>query len=1434
MKTGLSPCKKITFPAAIAVFLILPFNFSGTGGAGEPASLSRLDLLTGDPAGSSIAGRSWEREDLIGIDDAGDVPEELAGADILALYLKRDGTEWRVRVSMAGMVNPSTGRDLLREAEPEVMVLLDYTEGGGHSLPGNLEGSTSIRWDEALSLAPFGESVRERAGRVIYGSTNSPERPKAALLNRGGEYFEAAISFSGLYMQAAREVELPGGVDNLPVQIEVITVSGGRLVDRMVGSSLAPAGVANCAFVHHGNQGLAYTDVFYGRSDDMDGSGFDEALQVHQSTSMPGNFHLCGPLQTSAEWDNNNGDPNDFNGWLETGVTSGWCGMVSSAYGQHIMPFVQDDMNDWAVNIQTQMTNTRYGYYPRVAWVPERVWLHPSYYPEAGVIDDLVDNWESHGVWAVILDDDVHCQGYDNHQIHTISGSTLKVIPRDRDFTGNIVGGNGSGALQILTDMANSGVGEYRMALYAEDWEAAAEMGSWASSTPNAKETYDWFINKCSAESAWINVWKVADAVSNPDFQGSSSMNITYGTYQEIGGTAGYGGGNNGWYTDWAAYVPYANGGDGYGSCDPGRGGNCKDFGTIWNDAYNALSAAPDNNISQAGWYALMTNLHETGWHDGMGGDISGWQLKYSGHIKNANMYAEAAHWANGEYANTTGAYFSDIDNDGYQEMIIHNDRVYAVFEGIGGRAVNIFARGSDYNFSIVGVDNAYWAGTTADYNDVNHVGAFSDVGPNYQHSLYDMEIESSSGDTVQALLSYQNVSKRVRLVAGEPYLDVVYQVGPSTQYIKTGYSPGLVDLVWNAQMERIWVSDTGYMGQRNPNNGATAALILGGGGGSHNFDFSGRIMKGDEIYSEGVFEFLLYAGKTSAPDPDGEIPELRTLSDNLTDDIGPGVISSIYYPGTDKLKIDFNQVVQYLTFDVTGVSIDDNDDGSPELTLSSGSSVLEASDGYTLTLQLTGSDASALEGLDTSGLELMMSAGTSEDISGNGNAAITNQDDIRISYGAETMITIDGYIDTSEWDGCTLAVPDSLDSDWTSSNELDGIYITRDSVYLYIAIDGRVDSNSWILYLDVDPGSSNGETDLTGIDQWERGATFSYPGFACDFQYGCYQHQGQFDSDSFFEITGPGTTVNLSDSIISAFDSMHDHGDLGGSELAIPWSVLYGMGPGAVPDSASISLVASLCWDPEPDGELGGDSAPSNISASLPEIDNVYTFKVDADGDGVPDLPDHTAPELISAHLDLSSDTLVNVAFSEPLDQLTAESPSNYTVYRTDIPSQTISVLSAQLAGAGDTVQLALDDRVTYGYSLSVSLVADTSCYANQIEGGSSTEIEGPVVTGGDDTPAAGFEGILYQNYPNPFNPSTVIRFQVPGTVEAREVRLDIFDIRGRRVRSLISGKLAPGPHSVDWNGINDRGAAVSSGIYFYRIMCGRWSESRKMVILR
>jgi flagellar hook assembly protein FlgD len=83
-----------------------------------------------------------------------------------------------------------------------------------------------------------------------------------------------------------------------------------------------------------------------------------------------------------------------------------------------------------------------------------------------------------------------------------------------------------------------------------------------------------------------------------------------------------------------------------------------------------------------------------------------------------------------------------------------------------------------------------------------------------------------------------------------------------------------------------------------------------------------------------------------------------------------------------------------------------------------------------------------------------------------------------------------------------------------------------------------------------------------------------------------------------------------------------------------------------------------------------------------------------------------------------------------------------------------------------------------------------------------------------------------LSQNYPNPFNASTTIKYSLP---EEAEVTIEIYDILGRRIETLIAGKQPAGSHSVVWEAKN-----VPSGVYFYRIEAGEYSQTQKCVLLK
>jgi hypothetical protein len=91
--------------------------------------------------------------------------------------------------------------------------------------------------------------------------------------------------------------------------------------------------------------------------------------------------------------------------------------------------------------------------------------------------------------------------------------------------------------------------------------------------------------------------------------------------------------------------------------------------------------------------------------------------------------------------------------------------------------------------------------------------------------------------------------------------------------------------------------------------------------------------------------------------------------------------------------------------------------------------------------------------------------------------------------------------------------------------------------------------------------------------------------------------------------------------------------------------------------------------------------------------------------------------------------------------------------------------------------------------------------------------------------------EFAVSQNYPNPFNPYTSIRLSMP---QAGRVTAELFNARGQRVRVLVDDFLTAGEHLLKWDGRNESGVDVASGVYFYRIEATGLSETRKMLLLR
>jgi flagellar hook assembly protein FlgD len=110
---------------------------------------------------------------------------------------------------------------------------------------------------------------------------------------------------------------------------------------------------------------------------------------------------------------------------------------------------------------------------------------------------------------------------------------------------------------------------------------------------------------------------------------------------------------------------------------------------------------------------------------------------------------------------------------------------------------------------------------------------------------------------------------------------------------------------------------------------------------------------------------------------------------------------------------------------------------------------------------------------------------------------------------------------------------------------------------------------------------------------------------------------------------------------------------------------------------------------------------------------------------------------------------------------------------------------------------------------------------------------VEIPLTLTNSGTPALPSTLTLLGNSPNPFNPETTIRFVVPAGPK-RDYSVRVYDVAGRLVRNLAAGKIEAGAHDVRWDGTDQRGAVVSSGVYLYRVSAGRESQHGKMVLLK
>lgn len=1076
---------------------------------------------------------------------------------------------------------------------------------------------------------------------------------------------------------SVQELVLPAGwdwwmnalADNASLKMTTID-SAGRELDKLDQPMRDGSRTDHhVAFVHHGNQGLTWTDVLWGHeansheqhwADYLDtGSshnGFDEILGLHDLLDVPANFQVSGTLQSAAAWYYPDGSVEGWNEWLARGVTEGWAALLASAYSQHIMPFVQDSMNDWSVHKHASMTEWRYGYTPHVAWVPERVWVSPedndgnAWDTSDHVIDWIGDDWLPHGIHAVLLDQEEHCE-YENNwsndrHIYTIpipDQGDLKIIPINGSFTGACHNDAGDAWNQVI------GLSADELLVYGTDWEVVAEVAGFEDQFPSALNNMIWLVQQIAAASGSVESVKLDEVIGG---FGGGAITLQNGTYGLLGGRGGYGsdwlspGTRNSWYGHWASTLVPSD------QHDPQW-----NYGFTWDQTWAHLMNGPDNSMSELAWTVMMTNLYETGWHDD--GEVSGWIHRYASHIKNARVYSEAARWGNGTAWLDLGAQFSDIDADGVDELVLWSPELMAVFESNGGRAPWIFARDDSSAVSLVGSCNTYWVETEGDYNDGssnNHVAAFSDVSPQQEHDPYAMSIDSSGADFAKVRLEHPGgLVKTVSLATGDRHLTVDYDA-PGEVYIRHGFTPDYLDLLYNAATERLWDPDANWpqsdwMGQRNSTTGWTAALVLGNGGAEHGSEFQGTLVRGDEIRGQGRFRYLLYGGPANAPDGSGVVAELESLAQLDLDSTGPRLATTAPFLAPDIAVLDFDEAVDAASAAQVGNYALS---GFP-----AGVSILSAQRQAwwnRVHLQLAGLSSGDTGLITVSGIT---------DLAGNPLDMNHNMASFLVPNGLTPhSILIDGQSDFQPG------------SEWMNSSS-DSLFITWDADHLYIGFHGAaLSSGDFFVYFDTDLIAASGAP----RNAWDRVAFQS-------------THRPEYE----LSIEGGGNSMQ-----INSWDgswSYVQYGVHGGSsyegwtgnlltELKIPW-VELGTPEGlaiAASLSAEDSQVTQLAW---PESNPTGD----NIT-----ISDWYLFAQPGLAGPMPlmgVMPNQPNGEGLSAVTDLSIDYLGNSTIR--LSWTAVPGAADYAIYQLAAPWADPGAMALQVVTGTELVLPLVGNRASY-----------------------------------------------------------------------------------------------------------------------------------------
>jgi len=324
------------------------------------------------------------------------------------------------------------------------------------------------------------------------------------------------------------------------------------------------------------------------------------------------------------------------------------------------------------------------------------------------------------------------------------------------------------------------------------------------------------------------------------------------------------------------------------------------------------------------------------------------------------------------------------------------------------------------------------------------------------------------------------------------------------------------------------------------------------------------------------------------------------------------------------------------------------------------------------------------------------------------------------------------------------------------------------------------------------------------------------------------------------FSEVGTGSSADGSAGEVSLGTTFRDASGAAAGGQSVTWTVtnngaesIYILGASATMVAAGATTTvavttaadgsAGITIDAEGDKLAGSTSASITASTTANNTDGVaqtlsVSFSVTWD---VP-----VPAELASFTADVVADQAVLLQWA------TASQTNNlgWEVYRS-VDNHVFERISSLISGEGTT-----DEFRQYSFTDQELPVADVVYYylrQTDLNGTTSRSSVIEVALAPTDVldQALPLVTALDQNYPNPFNPETTIQFDL---ATDSYVSLRIYDTAGQVVRTLMQGSMTPGSYSPLWDGLNDSGARVGSGVYFYELRAGSFTSMKKMTLLR